>query len=84
VGQLEEALVQYRRSKDFGVDRAEIHIRNVSLSISEPILLYSCFPLDDLLGQCEATDRKAKFHKNRQTLSSSSCRTVIDITPILV
>jgi hypothetical protein len=28
-GQLEEALFQYKRSKDFGVDRAEMHIRNV-------------------------------------------------------
>jgi hypothetical protein len=29
-GQLEEALVQYKRSKQFGVDRAAMHIRNVS------------------------------------------------------
>lgn len=28
-GQLEEALAQYKRSKDYGVDRAEMHIRNV-------------------------------------------------------
>ena len=28
-GQLEEALAQYKRSKEFGVDRAEMHIRNV-------------------------------------------------------
>jgi len=32
-GQLEEALVQYRRSKQFGVDRAAMHIRNVSAKI---------------------------------------------------
>lgn len=28
-GRLEEALDQYKRSKEFGVDRAEMHIRNV-------------------------------------------------------
>ena len=28
-GRLEEALTQYKRSKANGVDRAEIHIRNV-------------------------------------------------------
>lgn len=29
-GQLEEALEQYRKSKEFGVDRAAMHMRNVS------------------------------------------------------
>ena len=29
-GRLEEALEYYKRSKDFGVDRAAMHIRNVS------------------------------------------------------
>jgi len=33
-GQLEEALTQYKRSKDFGVDRAAMHIRNVRFFIS--------------------------------------------------
>ncbi|KDQ19080.1 hypothetical protein BOTBODRAFT_28573 [Botryobasidium botryosum FD-172 SS1] len=32
-GQLEEALIQYKRSKDFGVERAAVHIRNVSAKI---------------------------------------------------
>ncbi|KAJ3551930.1 hypothetical protein NM688_g4427 [Phlebia brevispora] len=32
-GRLEEALVQYKKSKEFGVDRAEMHIRNVSAKI---------------------------------------------------
>jgi len=32
-GHLEEALVQYKRSKDYGVERAAMHIRNVSAKI---------------------------------------------------
>ncbi|KAF9045709.1 TPR-like protein [Hymenopellis radicata] len=32
-GQLEEALEQYKRSKKFGVERAAMHIRNVSAKI---------------------------------------------------
>ncbi|KAK0202851.1 TPR-like protein [Desarmillaria ectypa] len=32
-GQLEAALAQYQRSKDFGVERAAMHIRNVSAKI---------------------------------------------------
>ncbi|EIM80503.1 TPR-like protein [Stereum hirsutum FP-91666 SS1] len=32
-GRLEEALEHYRRSKDYGVDRAAMHIRNVSAKI---------------------------------------------------
>jgi len=32
-GRLEDALIYYKRSKDFGVDRAAIHIRNVSAKI---------------------------------------------------
>jgi hypothetical protein len=32
VGQLEEALAQYKRSKQYGVDRAAMHIRNVNLN----------------------------------------------------
>lgn len=32
-GQLDEALVQYQRSKDHGVERAAMHIRNVSAKI---------------------------------------------------
>jgi len=32
-GRLEEALEQYKRSKDFGVERAAMHIRNVSAKI---------------------------------------------------
>ena len=28
-GRLEESLTQYKRSKENGVDRAEVHIRNV-------------------------------------------------------
>ncbi|RDX46190.1 TPR-like protein, partial [Lentinus brumalis] len=32
-GQLEEALEQYRKSKEFGVDRAAMHMRNVSAKI---------------------------------------------------
>jgi len=32
-GRLEDALVQYQRSKDFGVERASVHIRNVSAKI---------------------------------------------------
>ncbi|KAH9835331.1 uncharacterized protein C8Q71DRAFT_765242 [Rhodofomes roseus] len=32
-GQLEEALVYYKRSKEYGVDRAAMHIRNVSAKI---------------------------------------------------
>ena len=30
-GRLEEALVQYKRSQDYGVERAAMHIRNVRL-----------------------------------------------------
>lgn len=33
-GRLEEALTHYKRSKEFGVERAEMHIRNVSSSFS--------------------------------------------------
>ncbi|KAF9815797.1 hypothetical protein IEO21_04381 [Rhodonia placenta] len=32
-GRLEDALVQYKRSKKFGVERAAVHIRNVSAKI---------------------------------------------------
>lgn len=32
-GRLEESLTQYKRSKENGVDRAEVHIRNVSAKI---------------------------------------------------
>ncbi|KIJ62051.1 hypothetical protein HYDPIDRAFT_176787 [Hydnomerulius pinastri MD-312] len=32
-GQLEEALKQYKRSKEYGVERAAMHIRNVSAKI---------------------------------------------------
>ncbi|THH26423.1 hypothetical protein EUX98_g7762 [Antrodiella citrinella] len=32
-GRLEESLAQYKRSKDFGVERAAMHIRNVSAKI---------------------------------------------------
>ncbi|KAF7964992.1 hypothetical protein HWV62_13928 [Athelia sp. TMB] len=32
-GHLEQALVQYKRSKDYGVERAAMHIRNVSAKI---------------------------------------------------
>ncbi|KAI0788800.1 hypothetical protein C8Q75DRAFT_767991 [Abortiporus biennis] len=32
-GKLEEALVQYKRSKDFGIEKAAVHIRNVSAKI---------------------------------------------------
>jgi len=32
-GRLEEALAQYKRSKEQGVDRAAMHIRNVSAKI---------------------------------------------------
>lgn len=31
-GQLEEALKQYKRAKEYGVERAAMHIRNVSNS----------------------------------------------------
>jgi hypothetical protein len=31
-GQLEEALKQYKRAKEYGVERAAMHIRNVSSS----------------------------------------------------
>ncbi|KAG6868413.1 hypothetical protein C0993_003357 [Termitomyces sp. T159_Od127] len=31
-GRLEDALIQYKRSKEFGVERAAVHIRNVSCS----------------------------------------------------
>lgn len=34
-GRLEEALEQYTRSKEYGVERAAMHIRNVRLSTSE-------------------------------------------------
>lgn len=40
-GRLEDALAQYKRSNDFGVDRAAMHIRNVNIS---PLpLLFFCF-----------------------------------------
>ncbi|KAH9943562.1 hypothetical protein B0H21DRAFT_748960 [Amylocystis lapponica] len=32
-GRLEEALVQYKRSKEYGVERAAMHVRNVSAKI---------------------------------------------------
>jgi len=32
-GRLEDALTYYKRSKDFGVERAAVHIRNVSAKI---------------------------------------------------
>ncbi|KAG5721334.1 hypothetical protein E4T56_gene12987 [Termitomyces sp. T112] len=32
-GRLEDALIQYKRSKEFGVERAAVHIRNVSAKI---------------------------------------------------
>ena len=31
-GRLEDALAQYKRSKEFGVEKAAVHIRNVRLS----------------------------------------------------
>jgi hypothetical protein len=34
-GRLEEGLVQYKRSEEHGVERAAIHIRNVSAKILE-------------------------------------------------
>ena len=34
-GFLEEALEQYKRSKEFGVDRAAMHIRNVCPTLSD-------------------------------------------------
>lgn len=38
-GKLEEALEQYQKSKHFGVERAAMHIRNVSF-VSTPFALY--------------------------------------------
>jgi hypothetical protein len=35
-GRLEDALTYYKRSKDFGVERAAVHIRNVRLSSITP------------------------------------------------
>jgi hypothetical protein len=35
-GRLEDALTYYKRSKDFGVERAALHIRNVRLSSVTP------------------------------------------------
>ena len=36
-GHLEEALVQYKRSKDYGVERAAMHIRNVCVHPLMPL-----------------------------------------------
>lgn len=57
-GQLEEALVQYKRSKEYGVDRAAMHIRNVSAKI---------------LGQkMKAAEEEAKRGQQSDPSSSSS------------
>lgn len=40
-GHLQEALAQYKKSKENGVERAAVHIRNVSLSL----VLLSVFEL---------------------------------------
>ena len=37
-GRLEDALTYYKRSKDFGVERAALHIRNVRLSSSSHLM----------------------------------------------
>lgn len=38
-GRLEDALIQYKRSKEFGVERAAVHIRNVNRFTSG----FTCF-----------------------------------------
>ena len=38
-GRLEDALTYYKRSKDFGVERAALHIRNVRLSSSSHLMV---------------------------------------------
>lgn len=38
-GRLEDALTYYKRSKDFGVERAAVHIRNVRLSYSSRLVV---------------------------------------------
>jgi len=40
-GRLEDALTYYKRSKDFGVERAAVHIRNVRLSSSSRLMVVS-------------------------------------------
>jgi len=38
-GRLDDALTYYKRSKDFGVERAALHIRNVRLSFSSHLVV---------------------------------------------
>lgn len=38
-GRLEDALTYYKRSKDFGVERATVHIRNVRASPSAGLMV---------------------------------------------
>lgn len=39
-GRLEDALTYYKRSKDFGVERAALHIRNVCLFSSSRLVVF--------------------------------------------
>ena len=50
-GQLEPALVQYKRSLERGIDRAELNIRNVRLIMS---LCFPCSQPANLEGQVSA------------------------------
>ena len=55
-GRLEEALEQYKRSKEFGSERADPHIRNVG---PRPFTLNKRMIQSFALGQCKNT-RSAK------------------------
>ena len=55
-GRLEEALVQYKRSKENGVDRAEVHIRNVRSILIFLGINYKNKPdIVSFPGQCKNT-----------------------------
>lgn len=55
-GRLEEALVQYKRSKENGVDRAEVHIRNVRSILILLGINYKNKPdIVSFPGQCKNT-----------------------------
>jgi len=54
-GQLEEALKQYKRSNEYGVERAAMHIRNVSAKI-----LGKSMKIAENTDNTENTDTSAK------------------------
>lgn len=60
-GRLEDALAQYKRSNDFGVDRAAMHIRNVNISPPLSIVFLSCPSAAELTSRFDSPSASASF-----------------------